>query len=207
MTGSPNRWALALTILLLPGFLACAASRTFYVYPRYSGPPAERVAGMPVVGLQALQDRRLENPDYVGMRFLGGGRRETYLTGSGSLAGDLSAMVRAHAGARGYAVRDVAGWDFAPEGLAALGQGLKYVVGGEIKTLNVDAVQRFGRSEMVLTVEVMFYVGDVAGARVTRRPVRIRIERTDLAFDAPGLERHLNAALAETIATGLKELP
>ncbi|MFO7496321.1 MAG: hypothetical protein R6X05_11895 [Desulfobacterales bacterium] len=207
MTGFPKRWAFALMILLLSCFWACAGSRTFYVTPRYSGQPAERVAGMPVVGMQALTDRRLEKPDYLGMRFLGRGRRETYLTGTGSLAGDLSAMLQAYAGARGYAIRDVAGWDFAPEALAALGSGLQYVVGGEIKTLNADAVRRLGRSELVLTVEVVFYVGDVAAARVTRRPVKMRIERIEAVFDAPRLERHLNAVLAETIATGLQELP
>lgn len=202
-----NRWAAALIILAVLGLSACAVSRTLYVYPRYAGQPTTRVAGTPALGLQAFEDRRLEKADYVGMRYLGGGRRETYVTGSGSLAGDLTAMVKAYAGARGYHVRDVAGWDFAPEDVAALGQGLRYVVGGEITALNADAVRRFGRSEVVLTVEVVFYVGDVAAKTVTRRPVKARIERTEPVFDARRLEHHLNAALAETIATGLTELP
>jgi hypothetical protein len=207
MARFPKRCRLALAALLLLVCWSCAASRTFYVTPRYSGHPGERVAGMPVVGLQTFTDRRLEQPDYVGMRFLGGGQREIYLSRTGSLAGDLSAMVRAHVSARGYAVRDVTGWDFAPEALAALGQGLNYVVGGEITALDVDAVRRLGRSEMVLTVEVVFRVGDVAAARVIRRPVRMRVERTEAVWDAARLERHLNAALVETITTGLQDLP
>lgn len=202
-----NRWAAGLILLAVLSLSACAASRTLYVYPRYSGQPTGRVAGTPSIGLQSFADRRLEKADYVGMRYLGGGRRETYVTGSGSLAGDLTAMVKAYAGAKGYHVRDVSGWEYAPEDVAALGQGLRYVVGGEVTALEVDAVRRFGRSEMVLTLEVVFYVGDVAAKSVTRRPVKARIERTDPVFDARRLEHHLNAALAETIATGLTELP
>ena len=103
-------------------------------------------------------------------------------------------------------MKSVSGWDFSPEALKHIGKGLKYIVGGDIVKLRCDATKRVGRTNMVLEIKIITYVGTVESGSVKKRPFEIKLTRTDPTFGSESLEKFINEALAKIIANTLADL-
>jgi len=106
-----------------------------------------------------------------------------------------------------YNLRSVSGWDYKPETLPEVGAGLDAVVSGKIRTLFCTAKKKFARTNMTLDAEVLFIIGDVKGMKVRTKPVKIRLERTDMTFNAQKLQRYMNETLADLLQTGFETIP
>jgi len=194
------------TALWLPG---CAGvGGPFPVHLRYMGelikataPPA----APRVVGLQAFENLNSEG-DTLGHRIIGKGV-QSYVSRPHSIAEAFTGATEKFLREKAHTVRSVSGWDYKPETLPRVGAGVDTVVSGKILRLFCKAEKKFARTNMILDADVMFIIGDVNNRQVVTRPVKIRLERTELTFDNTKLERFMNETLADLLQTGLGQLP
>jgi hypothetical protein len=190
------------------GIASCAAVPGPYpVHLRY---PAELIPMPPLpavsmsVGLQAFENISPEQSTL--------GRRQTasttevYVSWPKPIAEAFTEAAENFLRLKAYTLRSVSGWDYKPEDLPRVGAGLDVVVTGQIRGFSFKAEKKFARTEMVLDADVVFIIGDVKKMQVTTRPVKIRLERTEVFFDRDKLERFMNETLSDLLQTGLGQL-
>jgi len=196
-------------IILFGLFVAvsCRTPGTYFIGVKYSGEPETSIQGTALIGMQAFLDKREEeSKNFIGSRIVGKGKKELFLSSQESVADSITSTFKEFAEKRGFEVKPISGWDFSPEGMKTVEKGFKYVVGGYIEKLRCDATKRVGRTNMVLEIKIITYVGNVETGSVTKRPFEIKLKRTDPAFGAPSLERFVNEALAKIITNTLADL-
>jgi hypothetical protein len=199
-------------LLLLGGIcldiMGCASTPGPYpIHLRY---PAELIPMPPLpavpmsVGLQAFENISPE------VSILG--RRQTatstevYVSSPKPTAEAFTEAAENFLRFKAYTLHPVSGWNYKPEELPQVAAGLDMVVSGQIRGLFCKAEKKFARTEMILDVDVVFVIGDVKKLQVSYRPVKIRLERTEISFDRDKLERLMNETLSDLFQTGLGQL-
>ena len=199
-----------ISFIILCGILAvvsCRTPGTYFVGVKYTGDPGSSIQGTALIGLQPFLDQReVESKNFIGARVVGKDQKELFLSSRASVADSVSSAFAEYAGKRGFEVKSISGWDFSPEGLKTMGKGLKYILGGHIEKLRCDATKRVGRTNMVLEIKIITYLGSVETGSVKKKPFQIKLTRTDPTFGAPGLEKFINEALAKIISNTLADL-
>ena len=187
--------------------VSCRTPGTYFVGVKYAGDPETSIQGTARIGMQSFLDQRQEqSQNFIGARVVGNNQKEKFLSSESSVADSVTSAFGEYAEKRGFEVNSISGWDFSPEGLKTVGKGLKYVVGGNIEKLRCDATKRVGRTNMVLEIKIITYVGNVESGSVKKRPFAIKLTRTDPTFGPPSLEKFINEALAKIIANTLADL-
>ena len=196
--------------VILFGVLAvvyCRTPGTYFVGVKYAGEPETRIQGSAQIGIQPFLDQRQEqSKNFIGARIVGNDQKELFLSNQTSVAGSVTSAFEEYAGKRGFEVRSISEWDFSPEDLKNKGKGLKYILGGNIEKLRCDATKRVGRTNMVLEIKIITYVGSVESGSVKKRPFELKLTRTDPTFGSQSLEKFINEALAKIIANTLADL-
>ena len=196
-------------IILFGLFIAvsCRTPGTYFVGVKYAGEPETSIKGSASMGIQSFLDKReVESKNFIGARIVGNDQKELFLSSQASVADSVTSAFKEYAEKRGFEVKNISGWDLSPEGLIIVDKGLKYVVSGHIEKLRCDATKRVGRTNMVLQIKIISYVGSVETGSVKKRPFEIKLTRTDPTFGAPGLEKFINESLAKIIANTLADL-
>ena len=201
---------LFISFIILFGLLvavSCRTPGTYFIGVKYAGDPETSIQGTALIGMQSFLDKREEeSKNYIGARIVGKDQKELFLSSPVSVADSVTSAFKEYAEKRGFEVKSISGWDLSPAGLKTVDKGLKYVVGGHIEKLRCDATKRVGRTNMVLEIKIITYVGSVETGSVTKRPFEIKLTRTDPTFGASGLEEFVNEALAKIIANTLADL-
>jgi len=199
-----------ISFIVLLGLLvavSCRTPGTYFIGVKYAGVPETNIQGTALIGMQSFLDKREEErKNFIGARIVGNDQKELFLSSQASVADSVTSAFKEYAEKRGFKVKSISGWDFSPEGLKKVDKGLKYVVGGHIEKLRCDATKRVGRTNMVLEIKIITYVGGVKAGSVTKRPFEIKLKRTDPTFGALSLEKFVNEALAKIIANTLADL-
>jgi hypothetical protein len=200
----------SISFIILFGLLvavSCRTPGTYFVGVKYAGEPETSIEGTALIGMQFFLDKReVESKNFIGARIVGNDQKELFLSSQASVADSVTSAFKEYAEKRGFEVKNISGWDYSPEGMKTVDKGLKYVVGGHIEKLRCDATKRVGRTNMVLEIKIISYVGSVETGSVKKRPFEIKLTRTDPTFGAPGLEKFINEALAKIIANTLADL-
>jgi hypothetical protein len=200
----------SISFIILFGLLvavSCRTPGTYFVGVKYAGEPETSIEGTALIGMQSFLDKReVESKNFIGARIVGNDQKELFLSSQASVADSVTSAFKEYAEKRGFEVKNISGWDYSPEGMKTVDKGLKYVVGGHIEKLRCDATKRVGRTNMVLEIKIISYVGSVETGSVKKRPFEIKLTRTDPTFGAPGLEKFINEALAKIIANTLADL-
>ena len=196
-------------IILFGLFVAvsCRTPGTYFIGVKYAGEPETSIQGTGLIGMQSFLDKREEaSKNFIGARIVGNDQKEMFLSNQASVADSVTSAFKEYAEKRGFEVKSISGWDLTPEGMKTVDKVLKYVVGGHIEKLRCDATKRVGRTNMILEMKIITYVGSLETGRVTKRPFEIKLKRTDPSFGASGLEKFVNEALAKIIANTLADL-
>ncbi|NNL42796.1 MAG: hypothetical protein HKO79_09925 [Desulfobacterales bacterium] len=187
--------------------VSCRTPGTYFVGVKYAGEPETLIQGSAQIGIQPfLDERQEESKNFIGSRIVGNDQKELFLSNQASVADSVTSAFEDYAGKRGFEVKSVSAWDFSPEDLKNKGKGLKYILGGNIDKLRCDATKRVGRTNMVLEIKIITYVGTVESGSVKKRPFEIKLTRTDPTFGSQSLEKFINEALAKIIANTLADL-
>jgi len=201
---------LFIVLAILFGLFAafsCIKAGTYFVSLNYAGEPETYIQGSHFMGIQPFLDQREdENKNLIGTRVIGKDQKELFLSRAGSVADSVTSAFEEFAKKRGFKAQSISGWDFTPEGMKIAGKGLKYVVGGLIEKLRCNATKRVGRTNMVLEVKIVTYVGNVETGMVKKHPIEIKLTRTDPTFGASSLEKFTNEALTKIITDTIGHL-
>lgn len=199
-----------ISFIILFGLLAtvsCRTPGTYFVGVKYVGEPETSIQGSAQIGIQTFLDQRQEeSQNFIGARIVGNDQKELFLSNQTSVADSVTSAFKEYAGKRGFEVKSISEWDFSPGDLKNKGQGLKYILGGNIEKLRCDATKRVGRTNMVLEIKITTYVGSVESGSVKKRPFELKLTRTDPTFGSQSLEKFINEALAKIIANTLADL-
>ena len=200
------KWILAAALITLLG--ACTTPITHPVQMGYSGHVGLAAQQPVAVGIQTFRDQRTEADRYViGYRQLGRGEQERYVSSPDDIARSVTRMTGELIRQKGGMPGVLKDWDYSPEQMLALSDAFDIFVGGEIQELRCDAEKRLMHTRMVLTLDIVVYVGKVREGIVHRRPVRMRNERVAATFGPRELERFLNDMVSEALETGCRDIP
>ena len=116
----------------------------------------------------------------------------------GTVSTKVTTALKNALAARQIAAKDAPVWDLTEAGIAAPGADLQ--VGGEIKTLWVDATSQFANTTSKADVQLRIVVADVAQKKIIRiLNVNSKIERQNVANTEAFIERALSEALTGAI--------
>ncbi len=196
--------ALALVALLC----ACTTPITHPVTMDYSGHAGLATQQPVAVGIQAFRDQRTETDPYViGYRQLGRGEQERYVSSPDDIARSVTRMAGELIRQKGGMPGGLKDWDYSPEQMLALSDAFDIFVGGEIQQLQCNADKRLMHTRMVLTLDLVVYVGKVREGVVHRRPVSIRTERVAATFGPRELKGFLNDMVSQALEKGCQDIP
>jgi hypothetical protein len=168
---------------------------------RYQAPEG-LAAGAPklVVGVSPFRDDRGKTfsvlgkrtiPDYV----------ENDLVVQGTVADLVTAGLKDALKARGIMVKDAPAWDMNAESIRT--SGIDILIGGEIKTLWVEAVSQTLNFKVNAVVLLRVSAADVAEKKIIRTLVlNSKLERQDVAFSFESVK----GAVSEALSSALDQL-
>ncbi len=201
-----TKWILLATLIALWG--ACTTPITHPVPMGYSGHAGLAVQQPVTVGIQAFGDQRAEADRYVvGYRQLGRGGQERYVSSPDDIARSVTRMTGELIRQKGGMPGVLKDWDYSPEQMLALSDAFDVVVGGEIRQLRCDAEKRLMHTRMVLTLDMVVYVGKTREGVVHRRPVSMRTERVAATFGPGELTRFLNDMVSQALEKACQDIP
>ena len=157
-------------IILFGLFVAvsCRTPGTYFIGVKYAGEPETSIQGTGLIGMQSFLDKREEaSKNFIGARIVGNDQKEMFLSNQASVADSVTSAFKEYAEKRGFEVKSISGWDLTPEGMKTVDKVLKYVVGGHIEKLRCDATKHVGRTNMVLEMKIITYVGSLETGSVT----------------------------------------
>jgi predicted small lipoprotein YifL len=160
-------------------------------------PPAGVAAGTPkvVVGVAPFKDDRGKAASVLGRRMIASTGLENELVVQGTVADLVASRLKDALKARGITVKDVPAWDMTAENIKA--DGADIVIGGEIKTLWVEAQSRLLNANTRADVQLRVSAADTAEKKVFRTlKLSSKLERQDIAFSFTQVEIVLSEALS-----------
>ena len=151
-----------------------------------------------VVGVSPLKDSREKSAYLVGTRVVASTDIVNDLVVQGTAADLVTERLKEALQARGFTVKDVAGWDMTAEGLKP--DGVDLVLGGEVKSLWVESVSKLFDTFMKADVQLRVVAADISEKKIIRTlNLASRIENKDIAFSFGKVEVVLSEALSSAI--------
>ncbi len=160
-------------------------------------PSADVAAGTPkvVVGVSPFKDDRGKAASVLGRRVIASTGLENELVVQGTVADLVASRLKDALKARGITVKDVPAWDMTAENIKA--DGADIVIGGEIKTLWVEALSKLLNANTRADVQLRVSAADTAEKKVFRTlELNSKLERQDIAFSFTQVEIVLSEALS-----------
>lgn len=155
-------------------------------------------AGRPAVGISPFRDSRGKTDSVAGKRFSAIDDEVNDLVVQGTVSEKVTTALKAALKARGLSVKDSAGWDLTETGIPA--NGAKIIVGGEIKTLWIEALSSFANTKVTARVELRILVADTELKRVIRTlNVSSTIDRQAVAYSKGLVQNTLSEALSAAL--------
>ncbi len=203
-----NRFMLLAVLAAIVSLMACAAPITYPVRITYTGQAPIATEDIGRAALQVLQDERDSQDAYrLGRRKVGTGAFERYVSAPENVALSISDALAELLQRKGLQVRQIKGWDFSPEDMLTRAGDNDFLIGGVIRKFNCEAEKGLMHTRMIMEIELELQIGRVGLKTVDRRPVDIRMERTEPTFGADKFQYFMNDMLAQVLEKGLKDVP
>ena len=152
------------------------------------------------VGITQFMDKRQkQNQGYVGRRILTDKSQETYLVRGMNLGATLTELTRVYLEKTGFVVTPIPPWPQTLSGMAQAPEGLAHILSADINILECRAQKKGALTDMVLEMDLTFYLGNIQSNQLSTIPVSLTLERTELTFTQDKLEQFINQALEEII--------
>jgi hypothetical protein len=194
-----TKLTLAMAVLVLALVHGCGPKGPILVNMSYRAPQG-LVAETPkvVVGVSRLQDGRGISASALGRKSQASSNEGNDLVVQGAVADIVTSGFKEALKRRGISVKDVPEWDL--PGGPAEPEGTDILVGGEIKTLRVDAVTKTLRVNYKVDVQIRVSAASAAEKRIFRKlTLNCTMEREDVKFSEPRVESLLSEALSTAI--------
>ena len=189
----------SLAFLLAALLAGCAPKGPILMDFNYQPPKsAAATAATVAVAVSPFKDERAKSDSVVGKQFNELNELEHDLVVQGTVSTKVTTALKNALAARQIAAKDAPAWDLTEAGIAAPGADLQ--VGGEIKSLWVDAASQFANTTSKADVQLRIVVADVAQKKIIRIVnVDSKIERKNFADTQAFIERSLSEALTGAI--------
>ncbi len=190
----------------------CAVSGPKFIDIRYPGTDeavlSETMAPGKIqpgkIGIALFEDRRKDMDEgYVGYRLLLDKSQETYFVQGMDLADTLTKIVHTYSSQKEWSPSFISPWDLTPEGTTAAVKGYQRILSGTINQFECRANKKAGRTDMILDIDLTFYLGSSDKPGLSVIPTTLTLERTELTFTREKLENFVNQALEEVIQKAL----
>ena len=151
------------------------------------------------VGIAQFKDKRQKKGQgVVGFRILTDSSQETYRVRGKNLGTTLTELTRVYLEKTGFVVTPIPPW---LPSLDAIPQtkGVAHILSADINTFECKAQKKGALTDMVLRIDLTFYLGELNPPRLSTIPVSLTLERTELIFTPEKLAQFINQALEEII--------
>jgi hypothetical protein len=189
----------SLTMTLLAGCAHKGPILTDLLYEEPQKPVSE--TGRTAIGVSPFIDERGKTDSLVGRRFSSMDDEVNDLVVQGTVSEKVTAALKSSLKSHGIPVKNSTGWDLTEAGIPA--NGTKLIIGGEIRTLWVEALSSFASTKMTARVELRILVADAEQRKIVRTlNVSSMIERQGMTFSR-GFARH---TLSEALTAALDQM-
>lgn len=191
---------MALAALFLSG---CASPGPKYLNLNYSA-PAQALKLDQSTGLSRFNDlRKNTEKGYVGYRQLLGGNREIFVVTGQDLASALTRVTRTFLEKKGFSVSLIPAWPVTASGVSQVSGQFVHVLAADIHQFECEAVKKGPATDMILSIDLTFYLGTPEDKQLTTIPITLTLERTELMFSRKKLETFVNEAIEEIFTKAL----
>lgn len=163
-------------------------------------PPEGLVAAKPkvVVGVSPFKDVRGKPGPVLGVKKSTSNSIENDLVIQGAGADMVTERFKDALRARGFSVKDVAGWDMTAEGIKA--EGVDVLMSGEVKSLWVESVTGIIKVVLKTDVQLRILLADVPEKKMLRTiTVSSSLDRKNIAFSFEYLQETISDTLSAAI--------
>ncbi|HSA77796.1 MAG TPA: hypothetical protein VLG72_02950 [Nitrospirota bacterium] len=193
-------WVYIGSAVLLAAFLSGCAQKGPVLLDniRYQAPEG-LAAGAPklIFGVSPFKDDRGKALSVLGKRTIPD-YMENDLVVQGTVADLVTAGLKDALKARGIMVKDAPAWDMNAESIKS--SGIDILIGGEIKTLWVEAVSQPLNAKVNAVVQLRVSAADAAEKKIIRTLVlNSKLERKDVAFSFELVEDAVSEALSSAL--------
>ncbi|HET6364185.1 MAG TPA: hypothetical protein VFG02_03980 [Nitrospirota bacterium] len=193
-------WVYIGSAVLLAAFLSGCAQKGPVLLDniRYQAPEG-LAAGAPklIVGVSPFKDDRGKTFSVIGKRTIPD-YMENDLVVQGTVADLVTAGLKDALKARGIMVKDAPAWDMNAESIKS--GGIDILIGGEIKTLWVEAVSQPLNAKVNAVVQLRVSAAEAAEKKIIRTLVlNSKLERKDVAFSFELVEDAVSEALSSAL--------
>lgn len=193
-------WVYIGSAVLLAAFLSGCAQKGPVLLDniRYQAPEG-LAAGAPklIVAVSPFKDDRGKTFSVIGKRTIPD-YMENDLVVQGTVADLVTAGLKDALKARGIMVKDAPAWDMNAESIKS--GGIDILIGGEIKTLWVEAVSQPLNAKVNAVVQLRVSAADAAEKKIIRTLVlNSKLERKDVAFSFELVEDAVSEALSSAL--------
>lgn len=156
------------------------------------------------IGLAPFQDRRINmGQGYVGFRVLLNNTQETYFVKGLSLADTLTQTMGTFLEKKGFTPVLIDRWEPGVDGIETASKECEQILTGQINRFECRAHKKGATTDMVLDIDLTFFLGLARTHALKTIPVSLTLERTELRFTPEKLEQFINQALEEIIQKAL----
>jgi hypothetical protein len=156
------------------------------------------------IGIIGFKDKRLEmEKGYVGHRILVDKSQETYLVRGLNLASTLTGLSRTYLEKKSYSTTQIPALPLTLAGMDQAPKGIAYILSADINKFECRAQKKGATTDMVMEIDLTFFLGNIQGKKLSTIPVALTLERTELTFTAKKLEKFINQAFKEILEKAL----
>ena len=189
-------------MVCLSGLAGCASPGPKMISLAYTGTPEP--APSATLALARFTDKR---PDVargeIGYRVLNDKSRQTFLVQGLDLSTALTDLTQSYLEKKGIFVSPVADFPHDIEGLAAAKTDADRLLTADINAFALTAEKNGAVTQMVLKVDITFFLGKKSAKRLTTIPAVLTLERTEVNFTVEKVQTFFNQALAEVLEKAL----
>lgn len=193
-------WVYIGSAVLLAAFLSGCAQKGPVLLDniRYQAPEGLATAAPKlIVGVSPFKDDRGKTFSVIGKRTIPD-YMENDLVVQGTVADLVTAGLKDALKARGIMVKDAPAWDMNAESIKS--GGIDILIGGEIKTLWVEAVSQPLNAKVNAVVQLRVSAAEAAEKKIIRTLVlNSKLERKDVAFSFELVEDAVSEALSSAL--------
>jgi hypothetical protein len=183
-------------------FSGCAAPGPKLITLSYTGTPEK--AAPATLALARFTDKRQDTAKgALGFRILNDKSRQVFLVQGLDLATTLTNQTQTYLEKKGIFVRPAPRWSPDPGGLAAAQTDADRLLTADINTFTLFAEKKGAVTQMVLKVDITFFMGKKTEKQLTTIPATLSLERTEVNFTVEKVETFFNQALAEILENAL----
>ena len=156
------------------------------------------------MGLAPFQDRRVPmGQGYVGFRMLMDNSQETYFVKGLNLSDALTQTIGIYLEKKGFTPVLIDSWKPTVADLETASKGFEQILTGQINLFECRAQKKGPATDMVLDIDLTFYLGRTQPHALKTIPVSLTLERTEFTFTREKMEKFVNQALEDVIEKAL----